>query len=224
MYRLETFAVFLLSALQQVSALPEALHQRSLSTCAPSLVTTTYVSTITTVQSVPHSCYTRTVTAVQSSFPCSGTKSFDPKTCGPVPLCLILSTTTVSVPPSDACCGKTTPTVTIPGACASCQTGCATQTETVTVTTTPGSTYTKRQEDAAATPCTTTLNQFKTFNLGPTKTIYPKTVTVTDSVDCAGCSLTVKNLGGVGPVVKFTTTVYAPGPTTTTVFACSTSA
>ncbi|KAM3065801.1 hypothetical protein ACMFMF_010729 [Clarireedia jacksonii] len=154
---------------------------------------------------------------------CSGTQSFDPKTCGPVPFCLLLATTTISVPPSDSCCGKTTPTVTIPGACASCQTGCATSTETVTVTTTPGAANAKRQ-DASATPCTTTLNQFKTFDLGPTKTVYPSTVTETNSVDCAGCSLTVKNLGGVGPVAKFTTTVYAADPTTTTVFACAKSA
>ncbi|KAF7922713.1 hypothetical protein BELL_0069g00050 [Botrytis elliptica] len=229
MYHLYTISILVLTAVQNVYCIPEALRHRS-ETCAPSLITTTYISTISTVKTVPHSCYTRSITTIQNSFPCSGTKSFDPATCGPVPLCILLSTTTITVPPSDKCC-VATPTVTVPGACAKCQTGCATDLTTVTVTEgatplsyNPGGPQlppTKRQ-GGPLIPCTSTLSHFKQFTHGPTKTLFPSTVTATSSVDCAGCgALSVKPIGGVGPAVIFTTTVTADVPTTTTTFVCS---
>ncbi|RAL65658.1 hypothetical protein DID88_005329 [Monilinia fructigena] len=203
MNHLCTFGILLLGAVQSIHCLPEALKHRS-QTCAPSLITTTYISTISTVKTVPHSCYTRTLTTTQSSFPCSGTKTFNPATCGPVPLCILLSTTTITVPPSDTCC-KATPTITVPGACAQCQTGCATDLSTVTVTAgatplsyNPGGPQlppTKRHRSTEI-PCISTLSRFKQFILGPTKTIFPSTVTATSSVDCAGCdTLSIEYIG-----------------------------
>ncbi|ESZ97721.1 hypothetical protein SBOR_1908 [Sclerotinia borealis F-4128] len=227
MNHLYVFGILLLGAVQSVYCLPEALRHRS-DTCAPSLITTTYVSTISTVKTVSHSCFTRTTTTIQNSFPCSGTKTFNRATCPPVPLCIILSTTTITVPPSDRCC-KATPTVTVPGACAKCQTGCATELSTVTVTArplpyNPGGPQlppTKRP-GGSIIPCTSTLSRLDQFGLGPTETIFPSTVTATSSVDCAGCeALSVVFFGGVGPVVIVTTTVEASVPTTTTAFVCS---
>lgn len=82
----------------------------------------------------------------------------------------------------------------------------------------------KRQGDLKI-PCTSTLSQLKQFADGPTKTIFPSTVTATSSVDCAGYgALSVKAIGGVGPVVEFTATVEADVPATTTAFVCSTTA
>ena len=129
-------------------------------------------------------------------------------------------------------CCVATPTVTVPGACAKCQTGCATDLTTVTVTEgaaplsyNPGGPQlppTKRQ-GGPIIPCTSTLSQLKHFTHGPTKTLFPSTVTDTSSVDCAGCgALSVQPIGGVGPAVIFTTTVKADVPTTTTAFVCST--
>ncbi|KAJ8060370.1 hypothetical protein OCU04_010699 [Sclerotinia nivalis] len=229
MNHLYTIGLLLLSTVQNVYCLPDVLRHRS-ETCAPSLITTTYISTISTVKTVPHSCYTRTITTIQSSFPCSETKTFNPATCGPVPLCILLSTTTITVPPSTSCC-RATPTITVPGACAKCQTGCATDLTTVTVTAgatplsyNPGGPQlppTKRQ-GGPIIPCTSTLSQLKQFTHGPTKTLFPSTVTATSSVDCAGCgALSVQLIGGVGPAVRFTTTVEADVPTTTTAFVCS---
>ncbi|QSZ30318.1 hypothetical protein DSL72_004840 [Monilinia vaccinii-corymbosi] len=229
MNHIYTLCMLLASAVQSVYCLPEAPRYRS-EASAPSLITTTYISTISTAKTDPHSCKTRTLTTTQSSFPCSGTKTFNPATCGPAPLCVLLSTTTVTIPPSEACC-KETQTITVPGACAECPTGCATYLATVTVTAgatplsyNPGGPQlppTRRQESTNI-PCTSTLSRFEQFVLGPTKTIFPSTVTATSSVDCAGCdSLRIRYIGGVGPVVSFTTTVETDVPTTTTAFVCS---
>jgi len=105
-------------------------------TCTATVVTAIHTTTYTTQQIVttavtslatrPHRCYTYTATAAT---PCSG---FDAATCPPVPMCILLETRTVTVPCADACCPKTA-TTTVPR-CATCQTGCATATETVTRT------------------------------------------------------------------------------------------
>ncbi|KAI9649833.1 hypothetical protein NHQ30_002415 [Ciborinia camelliae] len=245
-----TYGILLLGAVQSVYCLPEALKIAEI--CPARLITTTYISTISAVQVVPYSCYTHTVATIQSSFPCSGTSSFNPATCGPVIQCIILSTTTRTVPPTDSCC-KATPTVYVPGSCAACQKGCATDYTTVTVTadvaalpsnpggpetpvTVPVSINPGGPETPVATllsitpsvikdpiiPCTSTLRKLKHFTLGPTKTLFPTTVTTTSTVNCAGCEvLSVELIGGVGPVVEFNATVKVDVPSTTTAFVCS---
>ncbi|KZF24223.1 hypothetical protein L228DRAFT_259471 [Xylona heveae TC161] len=72
--------------------------------------------------------------------------------------------------------------------------------------------------------CTSTLTRLGTFTHGPTSTTYKHTSTSASSLDCNGCSylsVTTKDLG-VGPPVKYTTTVTKP-VTTTTEFVCATS-
>lgn len=144
-------------------------------------------------------------------------------TCGPIPECIILETTTLLVPPSDPCC-PTTPTITTPGPCATCQTGCAIDLTTVVVTTTAIAGSLEKKQVATATPCTTTFFEEVSLVHGPTKTDYPYTVTDTVLKDCGGCDIDVKALGGPGPVVRFTTTVLAALPTTVTAYGCSSSA
>ncbi|KAK6541088.1 hypothetical protein TWF694_008464 [Orbilia ellipsospora] len=69
---------------------------------------------------------------------------------------------------------------------------------------------------AAPSQCTTTLRIFPTMNLSPTSTVYKKTITVNEFVQCSGCSLAVSTqFLGVGPVVFHTTTITVPKSTTT---------
>ncbi|KID88700.1 hypothetical protein MGU_04043 [Metarhizium guizhouense ARSEF 977] len=74
--------------------------------------------------------------------------------------------------------------------------------------------------------CTTTQVMFPQFTAGPTSTVWTSTATFTKSVDCGGCNEVQKSTlnMGPGPVVFFTTTVTAETASTTTVYACSTSA
>lgn len=118
------------------------LESRQYPTCKPKQITTVYVSTITSVATLPYPCYTKTIVTSRtgkgnSRFNYSCTISIadagegcpDLATCPPAILCIVESTTTVKVPAIDKCCPKTA-TITTPGACASCQTGCATTTYT----------------------------------------------------------------------------------------------
>lgn len=99
----------------------------SADTCAPTIHTAIHTTTYTVLATRPHSCYTYTDTALAS---CRG---FDALTCGPVPACLRLETTILTVPCADACC-PTTPTATVTR-CSRCQTGCAVTTQTLVETT-----------------------------------------------------------------------------------------
>ncbi|KAE8450209.1 hypothetical protein EG329_006990 [Mollisiaceae sp. DMI_Dod_QoI] len=80
----------------------------------------------------PHSCYSYTVTT-----PYTGVIHCPLQTsCGPAPDCVILSKTTLEVPCANTKCPKTpTVTVTGPGVCPTCRTGCGIDLVTETVTT-----------------------------------------------------------------------------------------
>jgi len=94
-------------------------------TVAPSTVTTVITTTtvvlVPTTATIPHSCYTQVIPVPQSNNAFCGTLT----SCGIHPDCVILET--VTQPCKDTCC-PVTPTVTTLGGCATCQTGCLTQT------------------------------------------------------------------------------------------------
>lgn len=139
-------------------------------------------------------------------------------TCGVHPDCILASTETVTVPPSDVCC-PTTPTVAVQGPCPTCQKGCLTN--TVTQYLTGDSVSLAKREKAASTPCTKIVFRSDPMVLGPTKTFHPLTVTNTVSVQCGGCQLLTSNIGGLGPMVIFTTTVTNTALATTTTWVCA---
>ncbi|EPE34564.1 hypothetical protein GLAREA_10258 [Glarea lozoyensis ATCC 20868] len=77
------------------------------------------------------SCYTYTET--RSYTKTKGCPSLE--TCPPHPFCIIISTSTVKVPPTDKACPLTpTLVVTAPPFCPTCVTGCDTTVTTITVT------------------------------------------------------------------------------------------
>ncbi|CZR59101.1 uncharacterized protein PAC_08993 [Phialocephala subalpina] len=80
----------------------------------------------------PHSCFSYTVTT-----PYTGVIHCPIQTqCGPEPDCIILSKTTLEVPCANSKCPKTpTVTVTGPGVCPTCRTGCGVDLVTETMTT-----------------------------------------------------------------------------------------
>ena len=157
-------------------------------------------------------------------------------TCGPIPECIILSTETITTPPTDPCC-STTPTSIVESPCPTCQTGCAVDTLTIyaspaadkkrgeplTVVSTLGPVSSSTSASpSTSTPCTTTLLVAGALTFGPTKTVYATTVVETEYEDCGGCeTLLTRGIEGIGPVVIFTTTVTDPAPTTITEYACS---
>ncbi|KAK9445834.1 hypothetical protein VB005_00948 [Metarhizium brunneum] len=74
--------------------------------------------------------------------------------------------------------------------------------------------------------CTTTRPVAPQWTAGPVETVWTSTTTVTETVDCGGCNevQATPMYWGVGPAVFFTTTTTAETASTTTVYACSTSA
>ncbi|EXV01356.1 hypothetical protein X797_005452 [Metarhizium robertsii] len=74
--------------------------------------------------------------------------------------------------------------------------------------------------------CTATQRVAPHWTFGPTSTVWTSTATSTESVDCGGCNEVEASTFflGMGPVVSFTTTITAETASTTTVFACATSA
>ncbi|KAF8865986.1 hypothetical protein BDZ45DRAFT_381067 [Acephala macrosclerotiorum] len=84
--------------------------------------------------SKPTSCFSYTVTTPYTGI----TAVYCPiqTQCGPEPDCIILSKTTLEVPCANSQCPKTpTVTVTGPGVCPTCRTGCGVDLVTETVTT-----------------------------------------------------------------------------------------
>ncbi|CAK7217631.1 hypothetical protein SBRCBS47491_003224 [Sporothrix bragantina] len=74
--------------------------------------------------------------------------------------------------------------------------------------------------------CTTTFNLNLLTNLhlvNVTSTVHPSTVTFTRLFNCHGCpNLVIHNIGGLGPVVQFVSTVTdSVSPTTVTEYVCS---
>ncbi|QLI71501.1 uncharacterized protein G6M90_00g073510 [Metarhizium brunneum] len=74
--------------------------------------------------------------------------------------------------------------------------------------------------------CTKTIFVAPQMTAGPVETVWTSTATSTQSVDCGGCNEVQAStmFWGVGPVVSFSTTTTAETASTTTVYACSTSA
>lgn len=79
--------------------------------------------------------------------------------------------------------------------------------------------------EASETGCTRYVFPFPTLVWGPTSTLYSATETITQSIDCGGCSEIATSYGafGVPPVVHFNTTVTGVRPATATAFACRSS-
>ncbi len=76
---------------------------------------------------------------------------------------------------------------------------------------------------ASASDCTHTASIFSLLTFGPTSTAWTSTVTRTVSVRCEGCAaLVTKRIGGHGPAQRYTTTVTAAQPTTTSAYVCET--
>lgn len=77
-------------------------------------------------------------------------------------------------------------------------------------------------DKSSATSCPKRLFHAPHFTWGPTRTVWTSTTTVTQEVDCGGCSdLQIVHLPfGPGPAVFFNTTVTATTASTTTVAAC----
>ena len=91
--------------------------------------------------------------------------------------------------------------------------------ETAVETTTAAGPLRERDVEPIA-PCTTTRFTGQDLVQGPTKTMYPNTVTETSELECGGCELVVKNVGGIGPGLLFSMTVMAAEPTTVTKYTC----
>ncbi|KAG5973557.1 hypothetical protein E4U55_000419 [Claviceps digitariae] len=70
--------------------------------------------------------------------------------------------------------------------------------------------------------CTVTIYELPKFNIGPTKTVWTKTATATDPVECGLCDhvTTAWFPDGPGPVAHFTTTITEAMPTTVTTYTC----
>ncbi|KHN99326.1 uncharacterized protein MAM_03024 [Metarhizium album ARSEF 1941] len=81
-------------------------------------------------------------------------------------------------------------------------------------------------EAARPSSCTSTMIVFPTMTSGPVRTTWTATTTVTQYLDCGGCCKLKRERFpmGPGPAIFFTTTETMATPTTTTVFACATSA
>lgn len=218
--------LILIFAARRVLGLPEVLFSPP-ATCAPTIKTTGVVVTYESFITISHSCYSYTAQTSPSS-------GCTPYSCGPHPDCVLLSTTTTYVPPSDPCC-ETTGTTTLVGPCPSCQTGCATELVVATVTTTQGGGTSTipplppkllkkdPQSLVISEPCTTTIFRGEEWELGPTRTAYAWTETATAYANCGGCEFIVeRNLNGIGPVVYYTATYNDPTPTTTTDYLCAT--
>ncbi len=78
-----------------------------------------------------------------------------------------------------------------------------------------------KRKEVAPTPCIKTIFRSEPMAFGPTRTVYPLTVTSTVSVKCGGCNLLTSNIGGLVPIVRFTTTVTnTAAPATTTAWVC----
>ena len=188
---------------------------------------------------VPHSCYTKTITTSAhdisklnfgESLEALLTKLIGCPvlSCGAVPECAILSTETVIVPPSDACC-PTTPTSVVDAPCPTCPTGCAIVVSTEYITTAsakkrgePLTVVSTLAPTSTSTPCTTTMLVAGALTFGPVKTVHATTIVKTVYEDCGGCeTLITRGIEGIGPVVIFTTTVTDPAPATVTEYACS---
>ncbi|KAI9727787.1 MAG: hypothetical protein M1834_007934 [Cirrosporium novae-zelandiae] len=72
------------------------------------------------------------------------------------------------------------------------------------------------------TSCPHTYRFQPKFTHGPTSTYFSTTATVTVSVECGDCDkLVVKKLGGLGPMVHYTTTVTTDTATTVSQYVCA---
>ncbi|KUJ16229.1 uncharacterized protein LY89DRAFT_77765 [Mollisia scopiformis] len=204
--------VLVLLAGQFVAGLPELLAKKD-PTCGPTVATVSHVTTITveSILTIPHACYTHTVTTKHHGSGCP-----DVSTCGPHADCIMLSTETVTLPANDLCC-PTTPTVAVQGPCPTCQKGCLTNTVTEYLTGDPAS---LAKKEAAITPCTKVIFMSETMVLGPTKTVHPLTSTSTVYVPCGGCQLMTSNIGGIGPEISFSATITDPSTATSTAWVC----
>lgn len=142
--------------------------------------------------------------------------------CGPHADCIIVSTQTIKVPPTDACC-VATPTSLVPGPCPSCQTGCDVSVATAYITTSPSPTALAIQQRAAeaeaqaAPTCYTTVINTDPIPTGATQTVFPVTATKTSLLNCKGCGIVTKFLNGFGPASQYKVTTTAAGKTTTVV-------
>ncbi|KAG4440652.1 hypothetical protein IFR05_003850 [Cadophora sp. M221] len=199
------------------------------STCSPTIATVSRVTTITieSIVTLTHSCYTQTLTTKRLAG-ASGCPTLT--NCGPHAACVVVSTQTIKVPPTDACC-TTTATSLIPGPCPSCPTGCdvsvATTYITEASTPTPSlATAGLAMQQRAAEPepeaqvapsCYTTVINTDPIPTGATQTVFPVTVTKTSLLNCKGCGIVTKFLNGFGPASQFKATTTAAGKTTTVI-------
>ncbi|KAH7411104.1 hypothetical protein BKA64DRAFT_373419 [Cadophora sp. MPI-SDFR-AT-0126] len=199
------------------------------STCGPTIATVGRVTTITieSIVTLTHSCYTQTLTTKRLPG-ASGCPTLTK--CGPHPACIIVSTQTIKVPPTDACC-TSTPTSLVPGPCPTCPTGCDVSVATTYITESPtlptntlgvgvGLAVKERHAEAeakaqVAPPCYTTVINTDPAPTGATQTVYPVTATKTSLLNCNGCGIVTKFLNGFGPASQFKATTTAVGRTTT---------
>jgi len=110
--------------------------------CRASAVVATYTKTLTTVITTTslstsyssHTCAVVTSTTTGGTYNCPIYPP--PGGCGPVPMCILLKSTTVSIgcpTPTDPCCPVTRTVYTEKNPCKTCQTGCGTSWTTATV-------------------------------------------------------------------------------------------
>ncbi|KAH9220234.1 hypothetical protein DL95DRAFT_520224 [Leptodontidium sp. 2 PMI_412] len=199
------------------------------STCGPKIATVGRVTTITieSIVTLTHLCYTQTLTTKRLA----GASDCPTLTnCGPHAACVVVSTQTVKVPPTDACCTSTATSL-VPGPCPSCPTGCDVSVATTYITETPNPTpalatgaaglaiqqRAAEPEAQVAPPCYTTVINTDPIQTGATQTVFPVTTTKTSLLNCRGCGIVTKFLNGFGPASQFKATTTAAGKTTTIV-------
>jgi hypothetical protein len=157
--------------------------------------------------------------------------------CGIQADCIAVTTTTIYAPPHDTCC-RNTPTIQIAAPSPTCTKGCRISTITEIVTldsqsqqhpvkratpTEPPFPLTLATSSVEAAPtCTTTFRRIAEMQFGPTKTFYPNVIVESVTLDCVGCAVVTRNMGGLGPVAIFTMTVTDEATTTSTKFVCAT--
>jgi len=92
----------------------------------------------------------------------------------------------------------------------------------------PATTFLPGGLEIAAAPsvadptCTTVFRHMGSMEHGPTKTVYANVVVTYSTLEgCAGCEVVTRNMGGLGPVAIFSTTVTDVATSTSTSFVCA---
>jgi hypothetical protein len=151
--------------------------------------------------------------------------------------CETVSTTTIYAPPHNSCC-RNTPTIQVASPSPTYTKVCRINTITEIVTLdSPSQQYLIKKATPTEPPfplvaatssveaapiCTTVFRHMAEMQFGPTKTIHPNVYIESVILGCIGCTVVTKNIGGLGPVAIFTTTVTDEATSTSTSFVCRT--